>query len=93
MYERQAQEAVLLEQCGAEILAKADLSGASIDSAIRAIVEGAKLERIARGEPGESVQQEGSMIHAVRDFSGFSDAELRRLAEVAERGAGGDRPT
>ena len=53
MYERQAKEALLLQQRGTEWLAGMTEERVTADAAIRALVEGARLERLARGEPTE----------------------------------------
>lgn len=89
MYERQAKEGLLLQQRGAEWLTRVDADEASPDTAIRAIVEGAKLERLARGEPGERDhdRSDGGETHDPR-FTDFSTDELRRLVESAERAVG-----
>ena len=92
MYERQTQEALLLQQMGAEWLTSMDAETVSPETAIRAIVEGAKLERQARGEPGERIEQEGVMLHGEIDLKAFSLEELRRLAEAAEGGVRGAGP-
>ena len=47
MQERQAREALLLQQRGTEWLAALGSEAASAEAAIRAITEGAKLERLA----------------------------------------------
>jgi hypothetical protein len=57
--------------------------------AIRALAEGARLERLARGEVTERTLLERSDDF---DLSGFSIAELRVLAEIAAAGAAGDSP-
>jgi hypothetical protein len=82
MYERQAKEGLLLQQVGAEWLAGLPGEQASADAAIRAIVEGAKLERLARGEPSE--RDEVTTGGSDERFSEYSDAELAHLAELAE---------
>src|SRR5687767_931196 len=53
MYDRQAKAGLLLQQKGMEWLVGTDPEQATPDAAVRAIVEGAKLERAARGEPTE----------------------------------------
>ncbi len=89
MYERQAKEGLLLQQKGAEWLASLEGREGTPEAAIRAIVEGARLERQARGEPSEHVRQEGEMLYGGIDLRGFSTEELRRLVELAERSASG----
>ena len=89
MYERQAKEGLLLQQKGAEWLSNIESQGGTAEAAIRAIVEGAKLERMARGEPSEHVHQEGEMLYGGFDLRSFSTEELRRLVEFAEHSSGG----
>ena len=89
MYERQAKEALLLQLKGAAWLASLEAGDASAEAAIRAVVEGARLERVARGEPGERVHQEGEVLYGEIDLTNFSHEEFRRLVEVAEQRAAG----
>ena len=84
MYARQAQEGLLLQQKGAEWLQTVAAAEASPEAGIRALVEGAKLERLARGEPSERAVLEGKEEDDAR-FAGFSDAELDALVREAER--------
>lgn len=84
MYERQAREGLLLQQKGAEWLSSLRAVDVSAEAAIRAISEGAKLERLARGEPSERevVIQDEAADTRLRDLS---DSELADLIEYAER--------
>lgn len=88
MRERQVKEALLLQQRGAERLAAIELDDVSMQAAIRALVEGAKLERLNRGVPTER----GAVPPAATDprLERFSDAELEQLVQLAERDLGGD---
>lgn len=86
MYERQAREALLLQQRGTEWLSTFEADDATPDSAIRAIVEGAKLERLSRGEPTERNAKGTSDDER---FARFTDDEIELLAAEAERLVGG----
>ena len=86
MYERQAKEGLLLQQRGAEWLSSSGAEAASPEAAIRALVEGARLERLARGEPGERTHTEGEITNG--ELANFSTEELRRLVETAKQGTG-----
>lgn len=88
MNERQAREGLVLQQKAVEriqALADNELTGSE---AIRALVEGARLERLARGEVTDRPQIERTDD---LDLSGFSIAELRALAEIAAHNSRGDR--
>lgn len=61
----------------------------NVGDAIRAVTEGVRLERLARGEPTDNIKQDGDVIHGHINLSGFSNEELRGLAELAERRAAG----
>ena len=87
MHERHVKEALLLQQRGAEWLATINETKATPDAAIRALVEGAKLERLARGEPTEVKE-----IHhddADPRLSRLSDERLAALIARAEDALGG----
>ncbi len=88
MYERQAQEGILLQQRGAEALSRLDPEELPPDDGIRAIVEGARLERIARGEPTDrlAAEREDDDQHV---FARFTEAELRLLLAFAEEATPG----
>ena len=83
MYDRQAREALLLQQRGTEWLAEFAAGQASPEAAIRAIVEGAKLERLARGEPSDRTAQEGAN-DVQQQLARFTDEELELLVQQAE---------
>lgn len=85
MYERQAREGLLLQQKGTEWLRDVPGAEATPDAGIRALVEGAKLERLARGEPSDRTQTKEQSDDDRDIFAGFSDEELRLLVDEAER--------
>ena len=76
MADRHAKEALLLQQNGAEWLGVMGADDATPEAAIRAIIEGAKLERLARGEPTERTEATSSTEQRLEALSG---AELDRL--------------
>jgi hypothetical protein len=83
MYQRQARVGVWLQQRGAAWLQELADDGASARDAIRAVVDGAKLERIARGEPGDR-----SIVEGPDDDHGpFADFSAEQLVALAEAGA------
>lgn len=93
MHERQAREALFLQQRGAEWLAALGPDEASPEAAIRAIVEGAKLERLARGEATERTEQRELSDRRLQELSDDElDALLGQLATgVGREGAPGSR--
>ncbi len=82
MYERHTKEALLLQQRGAEWLTTLGEERVTVDGAIRAIVEGARMERLARGEPTERTETRGELTMDAR-LATISDEELDRLLEYA----------
>jgi len=84
MQERQAREALLLQQQGMEWLGSIEPGDTTPDSAIRAITEGAKLERLARGEVTERTEQQ---IISTRTQE-LSNEELDAFIEYAEQTVG-----
>jgi len=95
MSERHAREGLALQQKGVERLGTLPPEQLSASDAVRAVVEGVRLERLARGEPTDYIRQEGEMLHGHIDLRNFSNEELRRLAELADRraaGAGEEKP-
>ena len=60
---------------------------ATPDAAIRAIVEGAKLERLARGEATERTEQRDITDERLKELS---DDELDRLLDQLGEGVGGE---
>jgi hypothetical protein len=90
MNDRQAREGLLLQQKGVQrfqSLAQAELSPSE---AIRALAEGSRLERLARGEVTDRTQIEREQEN---DFTGFSIAELRAIADAALQSARGGSQT
>jgi hypothetical protein len=85
MNERHAKEGLALQQKGVERLGTLSPDQLSASDAVRALVEGVRLERLARGEPTEHIRQEGKILHGHIDLSSFTNEELRRLAQLAER--------
>ena len=95
MNERHAREGLALQQKGVERLQELPTSKLAPGDAIRAVIEGVRLERLARGEPTEHIREEGGMLHGHIDLRKFSNEELRRLAKLADRraaGAGEEEP-
>ena len=88
MYERQAKEGLLLQQRGTQWLAAMEGEDATADAAIRSIVEGARLERIARGEPTD--RQEIQNVERNERLSELTDEEVDHLLEIAEGALGGE---
>ena len=89
MRERQSREALLLQQKGTEWIAGVEEGKASPEAAIRAIVEGAKLERLARGEATERIEQHNTVDRRLKELT---DEELERLIRVANAGLDGAQP-
>ena len=87
MRERQAKEALLLQQKGAEWISRLE-DAPSAEAAIRAIVEGAKLERLARGETTEKVEIEQTGDSRLMEISDDQLEELIRLAAESVDGEG-----
>ena len=81
MQERQAKEALLLQQKGTEWLAATEAKDATPEAAIRAITEGARLERLARGEATDRTEAIGA---TAQQLEGLDDAELDHLLTLAE---------
>ena len=81
MQERHAREGLLLQQRGTEWLAEFGAEDASPEAAIRAITEGAKLERLARGEATERTESVDPTAEQLREVS---DDELQRFIALAE---------
>ncbi len=81
MQERQAKEGLLLQQKGAEWLAQIETEQASPEAAIRAVVEGARLERLARGEVTERTEVRND---ADPKLERLDDEALDHLIELAE---------
>ncbi len=94
MAERHAREGLALQQKGVERLQSLPAEQLSPADAVRALIEGVRLERLARGEPTELIRQKGEDSHGQVDLGNFTNEELRRLAELGDRrtaGAGEER--
>ena len=89
MSERHAKEGLALQQKGVQRLQTLSPDGLSPSDTIRALTEGVRLERLARGAPTEHVLEEGGMLYGHIDLSRFTNEELRLLVEFAERRAAG----
>jgi hypothetical protein len=84
MYERHINEALVLQQKGTQWLTAKGMEDTTADTAIRAIVEGARMERLARGEPTERREVNGEFQINAR-LAAVSDDELDNLIELAAR--------
>ena len=82
MHERHAKAAVFMQEKGLDWLSSMGLDNATVDGAIKAIVEGAKLESLSRGEPTERREVTGEFEAR---FSEFSDDELETIVEFAHQ--------
>lgn len=89
MYERHAREALLLQQRGTEWLANMDGTRLKPDTAIRAVVEGVRMERLAKGEPTDRKEIQGELSIRTR-IEALADEELDRLLALVERGVEGE---
>ena len=89
MQKRQAREALLLQQKGAQWLAPLKAGGVSAEAAIRAVVEGAKLERLVRGEATDRTDAKSA---SEARLEALSDAELDRLIDHFTESLGGEEP-
>ena len=93
MNERHAKEGLALQQKAVDRLRTLAPEEISASDAVRALIEGVRLERLARGEPTDRSRQEGEMLYGNVDLRNFSNEELRRLVELADRGAAGTGET
>ncbi len=94
MNERHRKEALALQQKSLARIAGLGADDMNAADAIRGLIEGVRLERLATGAPTEHVRKE-TELHGHLDLRGFSVEELRRLAELAEcrtTGAGEAEP-
>jgi uncharacterized protein YoaH (UPF0181 family) len=89
MNARHGKEGLALQQKGIERLNTLTPTDMSAADAIRAVSEGVRLERLAHNVPTDHVLQEGVMLNGHVELRSFSNEELRRLAELAERHADG----
>jgi hypothetical protein len=85
MAERHTKEALLLQQKGAEWISRMDDDHVTADAAIRALVEGVRMERLARGEPTEKHEINGE-LEIRPQLKEFSDEQLDDLIDLVERG-------
>ena len=95
MNERHAREGLALQQKGVERLQSLPAEQMSPSDAVRSLIEGVRLERLARGEPTDQIIQRGEGSHGHIDLRKFTNEELRRLAELGDRratGAGEEEP-
>ena len=88
MNERHAREGLALQQKGVERLHQLPPEEMDASDAIRSLVEGVRMERLARDAPTENVREE-AWIHGSIDLTSFTEEELRILVATAERGATG----
>lgn len=89
MYERQAKAGLLMQQKGTEWLLSIDRGLVDANAALKAIFDGAKLERIARGQPGERQEIQGELETRL---SLLEDAAFEALLRLVEGGLeGGDQ--
>ena len=84
MAERHAKEALLLQQKGAEWLTTIAVHRVTADGAIRALVEGVRMERLARGEATEKKEISGELEIRPR-LKGLTDEQLDDLIDLVER--------
>ena len=89
MAERHATEGLLLQKTGTEWIQRVPEERITADAAIRALMDGTKLERLARGEPtdrSETVQA------AERRLEALNDDELDELIQLVTRRLAGEGP-
>lgn len=91
MSERHTKEALLLQQRGAEWISQMDDAHVTADGAIRALVEGVRMERLARGEATEKREISGELEIRPR-LKELSDEQLDDLIDLVERGVEGTPP-
>jgi len=88
MLERHAREGLLLQQKGAEWITSVDEEHVTADTAIKAISEGVRIERLARGESTDRQEVRGTVQVDAR-LEVLNDDELDRLIDYAEGVMGG----
>jgi hypothetical protein len=86
MSERQAATGVYLQQKGLEWIEQLEGTPVAVESAIKAIVEGYRLERLARGEATERQEVKNELSGRLETLS---DERLDLLIEYTERAMGG----
>ncbi len=84
MAERHTKEALLLQQRGAEWIARMDDDHVTADGAIRTVVEGVRMERLARGEATEKQEIRGELEIRPR-LKELTDEQLDNLIDLVER--------
>jgi hypothetical protein len=82
MAERHIKASVFVQQKSMEALIALDPSKATLDGAVRALLDAAKFERLTRGEPTE--HREVTSSGATR-WDSFSDEQLQDLVRYAHR--------
>ena len=85
MEERHIKEALLLQQKGTAWLSGLEAGDVTADAAVRALVEGVRLERLLRGEPTARTE-----IETNTGMEGLSDEQLSYLTGLAERALAGE---
>ncbi len=91
MNQRQAKLALAIQQKGVQALTNIDPTSIDFPDAVRAIIESARLERLACGEATERSDVQGGLSHE-QQLQAFSDEELLRLLERVEDLAAGAEP-
>ncbi len=91
MAERHTKEALLLQQKGAEWISRMDDDHVTADGAIRALVEGVRMERLARGEATEKTEISGELDIRPR-LKELTDEQLDDLIDLVERNLEGTPP-
>ncbi|TAJ19868.1 MAG: hypothetical protein EPO65_05475 [Dehalococcoidia bacterium] len=92
MAERHAKEGLLLQQKGAEWLTTLGAEAVTADAAIRAVVEGVKLERLARGDVTERTESRAAPDPRLDRLTDDEFDRLLGLAEGVVEGGGAARP-
>lgn len=87
MQERHAKEGLLLQQRGAEWLTGLAAEAVSAEAAIRALVEGVKLERLARGDVTERTEVQQGGDPRLERLTDDEFAQLLRMATGSVEGA------
>jgi hypothetical protein len=101
MYERQARAGSFMAGIGVQALQGLQTAPPTkTDDIVKLVVEGAKLERLARGEPGDTTEVRGQMTFidelrnelkgAAQDTGGDPDAEAGAGESAVELGAAQD---
>jgi hypothetical protein len=88
MAQRQAKAGLFLQQKGMELLIALTTDKATLDGAVRAVVEGAKLERLARGEATERKEMTSDLDPRLESLSDEQVETLIRMAQLSVERAG-----